>query len=65
MPSEVSSRVIVDGKVEEAEAAGLGANHANLIVRWNDRVLDGKLLHLPPPISIYVFNQQLKPAPHL
>jgi len=56
MPPEVSSRVIVDRKVEEADAAGLGANHANLIVGWNDHVLDGKLLHLAPWISIYVFN---------
>lgn len=56
MPAEGSNSGIVDGEVEEAEAAGLGANNANLIVGWNDDVLDGKLLHLLPWISIYIFN---------
>jgi len=56
MPAEGSNSGIVDGEVEEAEAAGLGANNANLIVGWNDDVLDGKLLHLLPWISIYILN---------
>ena len=56
MPVEGSNRGIVHGEVEEAEAAGLGANNANLIVGWNDDALIGKQLHLLPWISIYIFN---------
>ena len=39
MPVEGSNRGIVHGEVEEAEAAGLGANHANLIVGWRQNLI--------------------------
>lgn len=49
MPPETHGGVVVDGEVEEAEAAGLRANHgvsdADLFARCCD-VLHSKLLHL-------------------
>lgn len=59
MPAEGFGGVVVDGEVEEAEAAGLGTNQrvsdAHFFARCDD-VLHSKLLH------ILLYLSQLKSA---
>lgn len=67
MPPEGSTRVVVDGEVEDAKAAGLGANHgvsaAHLFTRCDD-VLDSVLLHLLPWMISILTTTKTCSQPH-